>query len=95
MFLALQDPDLEWLFFDSTVVRAHPHAAGANGGNEGQALGRSRGGFSTKIHVSADGLGNPTRSLLSGGSGGGHQPCRAVDRRPAVRCGDRGQGLRQ
>jgi transposase len=30
-------------------------------------LGRSRGGFSTKIHVSADGLGNPTRFLLSGG----------------------------
>jgi len=30
-------------------------------------LGRSRGGFSTKIHVSTDGLGNPTRFLLSGG----------------------------
>ena len=30
-------------------------------------MGRSRGGFSTKIHVSADGLGNPTRFLLSGG----------------------------
>jgi transposase len=30
-------------------------------------LGRSRGGFSTKIHVSTDGLGNPTRILLSGG----------------------------
>jgi len=26
---ALQDPDLEWLVLDSTVVRAHPHAAGA------------------------------------------------------------------
>ncbi len=33
VFLALQDPDLEWLLFDSTVVRAHPHAAGAKGGN--------------------------------------------------------------
>ena len=30
-------------------------------------MGRSRGGFSTKIHVSTDGLGNPTRFLLSGG----------------------------
>jgi transposase len=30
-------------------------------------LGRSRGGFSTKIHISTDGLGNPTRFLLSGG----------------------------
>jgi transposase len=33
VFLALQDPDLEWLLFDSTVVRAHQHAAGARGGN--------------------------------------------------------------
>jgi transposase len=29
VFDALQDPDLEWLILDSTVVRAHPHAAGA------------------------------------------------------------------
>jgi len=29
MFEALQDPDLEWLMLDSTVVRAHQHAAGA------------------------------------------------------------------
>jgi len=29
VFEALQDPDLEWLIIDSTVVRAHPCAAGA------------------------------------------------------------------
>jgi transposase len=29
VFEALQDPDLEWLILDSTVVRAHPCAAGA------------------------------------------------------------------
>jgi transposase len=29
IFEALQDPDLEWLILDSTVIRAHPHAAGA------------------------------------------------------------------
>jgi transposase len=32
-----------------------------------QALGRSRGGFSTKIHTSVDGLGNPLRFRLTGG----------------------------
>ena len=32
VFSALKDPDLEWLMFDSTVVRAHQHAAGAKGG---------------------------------------------------------------
>ena len=38
-----------------------------NGGQTSQALGRSRGGFSTKIHVSVDGLGNPLRFTLTGG----------------------------
>ena len=32
VFEALQDPDLEWLILDSTVVRAHQHAAGQKGG---------------------------------------------------------------
>src|SRR3954466_2655346 len=47
--------------FDSTVVRAHVSAAGAKGGQDGQALGRSRGGFSTKIHLKADLDGRPSR----------------------------------
>jgi len=29
VFTVLQDPDLEWLILDSTVIRAHQHAAGA------------------------------------------------------------------
>lgn len=29
VFEALQDPDVEWLILDSTIIRAHPHAAGA------------------------------------------------------------------
>jgi transposase len=29
VFEALLDPDLEWMILDSTVVRAHQHAAGA------------------------------------------------------------------
>jgi transposase len=64
------DPDMEYLILDSTVVRAHPCAAGAlkkNGGQAAQALGRSRGGFSTKIHISVDALGNPLRFKLTGG----------------------------
>ena len=38
-----------------------------NGGQAEQALGRSRGGFSTKIHVTVDGLGNPLRLRLTAG----------------------------
>jgi transposase len=32
VFAALQDTDLEWLLLDSTVIRAHQHAAGAKKG---------------------------------------------------------------
>lgn len=64
------DPDLEWLIPDSTIVRAHPCAAGApkrRGGQESQAFGKSKGGFSTKIHILVDGLGNPLDFVLTGG----------------------------
>jgi transposase len=67
VFAVVQDPDLEWLMLDSTVVRAHQHAAGMNGGKDPQALGRSRGGFGTKIHVAVDALGNPVTIHLSPG----------------------------
>lgn len=35
---------------DSSVIRAHAHAAGGRKAVGEQALGRSRGGFSTKLH---------------------------------------------
>ena len=53
------DPDGECLLLDSTIIRAHPCAAGAPvaaAEKAEQALGRSRGGFSTKIHVVVDAL---------------------------------------
>jgi len=56
--------------FDSTVVRAHVSAAGAKGGQDGQALGRSRGGFSTKIHLKADLDGRPLAFHLTEGQAG-------------------------
>ena len=31
VFIALADPDLEWVMLDSTVTRAHQHAAGQKG----------------------------------------------------------------
>lgn len=57
-------------FIDRTVVRAHQHAAGARKAGrqrDGEALGRSRGGLSTKIHVRAEGLGKPVTFTLTGG----------------------------
>lgn len=65
---ALADPDLEVLMLDSTIIRAHQHAAGAEGSTaRDEALGRSRGGFSTKIHMACDGLGKPVSIILTPG----------------------------
>lgn len=64
------DADREWLAFDSTTIRAHICAAGApacSGGQDAQSLGRSRGGFSTKLHVKVDAHGNPLKNVLSAG----------------------------
>lgn len=65
------DPDLENVMVDSTIVRAHACAAGAPQPNaeakKDQALGRSRGGYSTKLHVKVDSLGNPIHLHLTAG----------------------------
>ena len=41
-----EDPDLEWVLLDSTVVRAHQHAAGKKGANT-----RSRWGAAGAVSV--------------------------------------------
>ena len=42
IFEVLQDPDLEWLILDSTIIRAHQHAAGAEKKRTAQAGRTSR-----------------------------------------------------
>lgn len=62
--------EVDWtVSVDSTVVRAHQHAAGAKRGHP-QALGRSRGGLSTKIHLVVDGRGRPLSLLITPGQAG-------------------------
>lgn len=92
LFTAVQDPDLEWLMLDSTVVRAHPHAAGMNGADDDQALGRSRGGFGTKIHLAVDALGNPMTIHLSPGQDADitHAEALFADHEPEAVLGDKG-----
>ena len=38
----MDDPDYEWLMLDASYIKAHPHSAGARGGN--QAIARTKGG---------------------------------------------------
>ena len=94
---------------DSTVVRAHQHAAGARCARSAElvtgaspndknpaarpgreALGRSRGGLSTKIHLAADRRCRPLARILSPGQ---HGDCpRFIPLMQAIRIGRRGLG---
>ena len=62
--------ELSALLIDSTIVRAHTSAAGApkkNGGQADEALGRSRGGFTTKLHAAVSEAFLPLRFTLTAG----------------------------
>jgi transposase len=61
-----QDPDLEYISIDATIVRAHACSAGY-GKQEDEGLGRSKGGFTSKIHAKVDALGNPLKFIVTPG----------------------------
>ena len=66
-----EDSDMECIMIDGTIVRTHACAAGAPQSHleisENQALGRSKGGYTTKIHIMVDALGNPLDFRLTAG----------------------------
>jgi transposase len=63
-----QEAQNEYLMIDSTLVRAHQQAAtGRKGGVSDPALGRSRGGLTTKIHLLCNGLGYPVDFVVTAG----------------------------
>jgi len=60
--------DGESVMIDATIVRAHPCAAGyEKGQHDREALGRSKGGFTTKIHAVVDALGQALKFSLTPG----------------------------
>jgi hypothetical protein len=65
--LLASDHDNECMMIDTTIVRAHQHGAGAQKKDGAQAIGRSRGGLTTKIHALVDALGNPVAVMLNPG----------------------------
>ncbi|MFM9612333.1 IS5 family transposase [Streptomyces niveiscabiei] len=72
------DDDIGWTAsVDSTVCRAHQHAAGARKKGESvrgepadHALGRSRGGLSTKVHLASDTHARPLAITVTAGQAG-------------------------
>lgn len=64
----INDPDMEWISVDATIVRAHACAAGYQYSNEAkECLGRSKGGYTSKIHAVVDALGNPIKLIITPG----------------------------
>jgi transposase len=61
-----RDTDTEWLFIDGSIVRAHQHSTGA-ATLGAEAIGKSRGGHSSKINLAVDSYGLPVHFELSGG----------------------------
>ncbi|MFC9589313.1 IS5 family transposase [Streptomyces sp. NPDC056944] len=90
--------DIGWtLSVDSTVCRAHQHAAGARKrGRPGQtepddhALGRSRGGLSTKVHIASDDRARPLVRWVTPGQAGDAPAFEAV--MAAIRVPRKGPG---
>ncbi|MDE4992558.1 IS5/IS1182 family transposase, partial [Francisella tularensis subsp. holarctica] len=58
LFKYVQNPQLQEVMLDSTIARAHDSATGYDK-DDNQAIGRSLGGITTKIHAMTDALGNP------------------------------------
>ena len=68
MLSHVTDADREYVMLDATIVRAHACAAGyRKDSQEQECLGRSKGGFTTKIHALVDALGNPLKFILTPG----------------------------
>ena len=68
--IALGGASASLSLMDSTIVKAHPHATGAlkkTGGQASEALGRSRGGLTTKIHAVVSERGELVRFVLTAG----------------------------
>ena len=61
----IQVPDTEWIFIDGSYVKAHQHSAGAQS-VEPQAIGKSRAGNTTKIHLAVDSYGLPIEFTVTG-----------------------------
>lgn len=64
-----QDKDLEWIFIDGSIVKAHQHATGGSQKSEigDHAIGKSAAGNSTKIHMAVESHGNPIDFIITGG----------------------------
>ena len=62
----ISEPDFEWIFIDGSIVKAHQHSAGASSKAD-EAIGKSKGGNTSKIHLAVDSYGLPIEFTITGG----------------------------
>ncbi len=60
------EPDMEWVFVDGTFIKAHQHSSGAATEHD-EAIGKTVGGHTTKLHLAVDAHGLPIKFELTGG----------------------------
>ena len=60
------EPDMEWAFIDGSYAKAHQHSAGA-ASRKDEAIGKSRAGNTSKIHLAVDAHGLPVEFEVTGG----------------------------
>ena len=67
--LLSREPDLEWLFIDGSIVKAHQNSSGASKKSEfgDHGIGKSVAGNTSKIHLAVDSSGNPLDFEVTGG----------------------------
>ncbi|MEO0958562.1 MAG: IS5 family transposase [Pseudomonadota bacterium] len=78
---------------DSTIVRAHHCAAGGKRGTQKEGLRRSKGGFTSKVHLRTNGCGLPMKAEITGGQVSdykGYDPVMEGGTHPKVLLADRG-----
>lgn len=59
--------DREYIMIDSSIMRVHQDGSNPQGGQSRQAMGKSKGGLSSKIHMACDSLGYPLSCIITGG----------------------------
>ena len=64
--MLVAEPDMEWVFIDGSYAKAHQHSAGAASGSD-EAIGKSRAGNTSKIHLAVDAHGLPIEFEITGG----------------------------
>jgi len=70
--------DKEYVMVDSSSSRVHQDGSGPPGGQLAHAMGRSKGGLSTKVHMACDALGYPLSFVVTAANVNDSTQCKTL-----------------